>query len=92
MSDQKNPIPFQRPGVPIIGQPFTIRAWFPTVLANCSCDSKHAMLLQGVGNVTTCPDCGKSLMIQELVQDPASQQIGVKVALVVPRPAAAQPS
>ncbi len=79
------PIPFRR-DVPIIGQPFTIRAWWPTAMLNCNCESKHALLLQGFGQVTICPDCHKAFVIERAVQDPQTGQVGLQVSHVIIQP------
>ena len=76
-------IPILRNDVPILNEPLTVRSWFPTVLANCGCDSKHALLLQGVGAVATCPRCQRSFTIVGMAQTPTGD-IGVQVAQVVP--------
>lgn len=71
-----------KPTVPIIGQPFTFRHWWPTVLLNCNCDEKHALLIQDIGLPVTCPACKRSVMIQGMAIDPHSKQIGVQVVQV----------
>ena len=73
------------PTVPLVGQACTIREWFPSAIINCGCDTKHALMLSGIGAIRTCPDCGAAFAISALKSDPLTGRIGVLVGRVVPK-------
>jgi hypothetical protein len=53
----------QQPQVAIIGQPFTIKGWFPTVLLVCNCGANEALMVpRGAG--AQCPACKRVFTIQ----------------------------
>ena len=60
----KNLQPFASTGkVPIIGQPFVMKGWFPTVHIVCACEAKEPVLLVGDA-VGVCPACHRGFVIQ----------------------------
>lgn len=62
----KPPLAFKAPaGVTIIGQPFTIKAWFPTVMLVCNCEGKEPVMVPRGGGAP-CPSCRKIYSIQQV--------------------------
>ena len=60
----KGPIPFAvKEDIPILGQPLTVLAWFPTVSVVCNCEAKQPLLLVGLGNLSVCPQCGRGFQL-----------------------------
>lgn len=62
--------------VPIVGQPFTLKNWFMTLLLTCNCSPlKEPLLVVGaVGAMSPpCPHCGRQLVLSGLKADPAGQ-------------------
>jgi hypothetical protein len=54
------------PNVPIVGQPYRVITWYPTVIIACHCQDKGIALVinTGVGNYTACGQCKKLYTIQ----------------------------
>jgi hypothetical protein len=66
----RSPLAFQpKNSIPIIGQPFEIRGWFPTVLLVCNCDGKHPVMIPR-GAAAQCPSCKKLYTIQQIAFTP----------------------
>jgi hypothetical protein len=61
--------------IPIVGQPFTIKGWFPTVLLVCNCDAKEALMIPRGGGAQ-CPGCKRIFSIQQIVA-PAGVTFGI---------------
>ena len=68
----------------ILGMP-TVREWFCSAVINCACVTKHALLLSGFGQPTTCPECKRSWVITRLRAHPLTGDIGIEVVGVVLR-------
>lgn len=65
-----DPIAFPaRPDVPILGQPCTLGAWFPTLNLICNCEAKQSLLIVGFGNVSVCQSCGRGFMLHGVKHD-----------------------
>jgi hypothetical protein len=66
-----SPAPFQVPrrGVPIIGEPCHVNAWFPTVTLTCNCLTGGQVLLVGFLTVATCPACARGFQLHSVQQD-----------------------
>jgi hypothetical protein len=58
-----------REDVPIVGQPCTPLAWFPTVSLICNCADKQPVLLVGLGSISVCPKCGRGFQLHGVRQD-----------------------
>jgi hypothetical protein len=79
----QKPLLFKGPNVPIVGQPFAIRGWFPTVLLQCNCSAAHEAIMIPRGAAGQCPACKKVYAIQQVVMTPDGQitfGIGIMVA------------
>lgn len=77
------PIPF--PGnnnIPLVGQPFTFKSWFPTALVVCNCDAKEPVQIVGSG-VHQCPACHRGFMIGALQYNAQTGQLNVNIAVVM---------
>lgn len=76
----KSPLAFKAPaGVPIIGQPFTIKSWFPTVMLVCNCEGKEPVMIPR-GGAAPCPACKKLYSIQQVQFTPdGGVQFGIGV-------------
>ena len=75
----KPALAFKGPAVPIIGQPFTIKSWFPTVMLVCNCEAKEAVMIPR-GSGSQCPGCKKVYTIQQLAFGPDGKvQFGIGV-------------
>jgi hypothetical protein len=73
---QRPPLSFKPVNdIPIIGQPFTIKGWFPTVLLTCNCAKPEAVMIPR-GGAAACPSCGRIYSIQ-VVQGNVQFGIGV---------------
>lgn len=68
MPDQngtKLPIPFPAgAAIPILGQPYHLKAVIPTVLASCGCEAKEPLLLIGLGAAAKCPACQRVFRVR----------------------------
>jgi hypothetical protein len=71
--------------LPIVGQPFTIKSWHPTVLGVCHCDGDHPILLVGIGNPVPCPKCGKGYVVQGVLHDAETGRGAVTIGQAVVR-------
>jgi len=60
------PMPMERDdftNLPIVGQPASVKNWFPTVMAVCHCSSApEPLLLVGVTPIA-CPKCHRQFLI-----------------------------
>lgn len=76
---QKPPLAFNPPGgIPILGQPFVIKGWFPTVLLGCNCGAHEAVMVPR-GGASQCPACKRVFSIQQMVIT-GQVQFGIGVA------------
>lgn len=83
--DNRNgPLSFTGPTIPIIGQPFTVKAVLATVMGLCNCPAKEPLLLAGAG-VVACPSCRRQFQIQQVSCDVRTGQTNVKIGLVMSR-------
>jgi hypothetical protein len=83
----KPPIPFPGPAappVPIVGQLFTVKAWFSTVLLVCNCDAQAPLLLVGP-SVTPCPSCGRGYQAQQITFNAATGETNINVGVRAPQ-------
>ncbi len=74
--------------VPIIGQPFTFKAWFPTVSITCGCEAKESVLIVGQA-IAACAACGRGYKVQQIQFDAATGQMNIALGLVTPQPSLA---
>lgn len=65
--------------VPLVGAPFTIVNFYPTVIVQCQCESKPILVLIGTANVVTCPACKYRFVIADRMK----VQIGAMLPDVV---------
>lgn len=66
----KPALAFKAPNnLPIVGQPFTIKGWFPTVMLVCNCEGKEPVMVPR-GAAAQCPACKKLYTIQQLAFTP----------------------
>ena len=82
----KPPLPFRAPaGVPIIGQPFTVKGGYATALIQCQCEAREPVLL--LGNAPAfCAGCHRGFIIVGFSFDARVGQIQVNVGLVQGQP------
>lgn len=67
MSD---PLPFPASaGVPIVGQPCKLGAWFPTINLICNCEAQSSLLIVGFKHLAICPHCGRGFELHGVQQD-----------------------
>lgn len=77
------PLQFKSPNeIPIVGQPFTIKGWFPTVLLVCNCEGKEPVMLPRGGGAQ-CPSCKKVFTIQS-VQFSPDGNVGFGIGMMQP--------
>jgi len=70
-----------RPGVPLVGQPFSIDAWFMTVQIKCYCGAHHSVLVVGrIGAAAACPACGRLFQLRGLTSD-TSGNLQIQIAM-----------
>lgn len=72
--------------IPIIGQPFTVRGWFPTVLLVCNCDAHEPVMIPR-GAAAQCPGCKKLYTIQQLAFTPEGN-VNFGIGIMTPEAAA----
>src|SRR5262245_21921683 len=75
----RDPLQFPKASLPIVGQPFTMKAWLLTVSIVCNCDAKEPVLLVGQ-LVAQCRACGRQFQHQGLRAGPngeVSHAIGI---------------
>jgi hypothetical protein len=81
--------PFQNNNIPILGQAFTIKTGFGTVLIECGCEAKSPVLIVG-GAHATCPACGRIFACVEFTANNQTNQIQAKIGIArVEEPAGA---
>lgn len=69
MSDNNPIVPFQRPEIPIIGQPCSMNGGFVTLSITCNCEAKQSLLIVGFGTLTTCQACGRTFRMLAYAHD-----------------------
>lgn len=69
-------------GVPIVGQPCTLKSWVPTVMVQCNCDEKAPILLIGQ-SIVACPACQRRYQIGGIQYHLANAQLNIGINLVV---------
>jgi len=62
-------------GLPIVGQAFAIKAHWPTVVIQCSCEAETILVLMGTGNVVPCPACHRAFAIVDEMKVGVGQAI-----------------
>lgn len=83
----KPTLAFKAPaGLPIIGQPFTIKNWFPTVLLVCNCEGKEPVMVPR-GGAAQCPACKKIYSIQQVAMTPDGN-VNFGIGVMTPEDAA----
>lgn len=77
------PLAFKE-GVPIIGQAFTIKNWFLTVMGVCNCGHPEPVLIAGQfgSGVGQCPACHRIWAIKDLRHDVARGRIEIDLGIV----------
>lgn len=81
---------FQAPkGIPIIGQPFLVKAGFVTVMGTCTCRGDETSVLLA-GGPAACPSCGRVFVLLHATLDARTGQLQINVG-VVARPGEAPP-
>jgi hypothetical protein len=71
--------------VPIVGQPYQLKHWFPTVQIVCNCEAKEPLMLVGTTSLTACPACKKAYQIAALTFDRRTNKFEVILAMGTPR-------
>lgn len=78
------PIPFRAPDtIPIIGQTFTLKGGYSTLLVQCNCPAKEPIILIG-NNPNACPVCHRVFAAKSVTITPDGQvraDIGLMVAV-----------
>ena len=86
-----NPFKLMTPAVvPLVGQPFMVKGWFPTVQIVCACDAHEPVLCVGVAP-SACPACGRVFQVQDIVFHAKTDQMQISLA-VAPAPLETRPS
>ena len=73
--------------IPIVGQPFTIRDWYPTLLLVCHCKAQAPVIVSR--SAGQCPGCHKRYSIQGLQVSPQGQMTW-QIGIGVPTPSGAE--
>ncbi len=72
------------PGIPIIGQPFLVKAGFVTVMGNCRCRGEETGVLLA-GGPGQCPSCGRMFILLTAQFDARTGQLTTTVGLAAAR-------
>lgn len=56
------------PDIPIVGQPFTLRDWYPTLLLVCNCEAKAPLIVSRTPG--QCAGCKKLYSVQGMQVTP----------------------
>ena len=84
MGDPNAPLKFPA-GIPLVGQPCTFKAWFPTVLITCTCrEAAEPILLVGEAPAL-CPACRRGFVIASIAHH-HGQPPQISIGLVRPSP------
>lgn len=77
-------------GVPIVGLPFVLEAWFVQILLTCKCDQPKPVLILGQPGtaVGQCPSCLKQYLLQAIGIHPVTGQPHFQVAMITADPSA----
>ena len=74
------PIAFPPAAIPIVGQPFTLKGWFPTVVIVCNCGEAHEPILLVGEGPQACPACKRTFVIAHVThQHGQPPQIGIGI-------------
>jgi hypothetical protein len=77
----------KKQAVPIVGQPFSINGWFPTVLLTCHCEAKAPVMIPR-GAAAQCPGCKKLYTIQQIAFTPDGN-VNFGIGMMTPEDASA---
>lgn len=83
--DNKNGTPVRAEGIALVGQPYQLKSWCPTVLIVCNCEAKEPLMVVGSSRPTQCPHCKKTYQIARLEFDALKNKFNVGLAVGVPR-------
>ena len=75
--------PFHNDNIPLVGQGFTVKGGFATVMVQCSCGANEPILLVG-STPQGCPACRKLFKVVEFSFDSTTGRIHTKVAQGMP--------
>lgn len=70
-------------GIPILGQPATVKSWACQVVATCNCEGKEPVLVV-LGMLGQCPSCQRLYQITRIAFDAQTGQAMLSLGLVVP--------
>ena len=79
-----HPLSTLTPNVPIIGNPYELKAVIPTVLAVCGCEAKTLVVLLGLGGTAQCQACKRIFMLAACEANPQTQ--GARISVSNPPP------
>lgn len=71
--------------IPIVGQPFTLHAWFATVLITCNCPAHTPLMIVGP-TLAPCLACKKGYQIQSVTFDARTGKAHVNLAMFAIEP------
>lgn len=77
------PLKFPTNTIPIIGQPFALKGWVPTVMITCNCEAKEPVLIVGVMQPAQCPACKRGFVVGAIQYNGQTGQNEVGIATVV---------
>ena len=78
--------------IPIVGQPFKLKGWFPTVLITCLCQP-HGEPVMLVGTAPgQCPQCQRAYVVGQVNYDATTNHLQIGIGLVRPPEPAGVPS
>ncbi len=80
MSDPTSVLAFPTTGIPIVGQPFALKSWFPTAVIICHCSEAREPILIVGGAPSVCPACGRGYVIATVTYTHGqAPQIGIGI-------------
>lgn len=86
MSDNgQNPFTAPRSTIPIVGQAFELKGWFPTVLIVCHCEAKAPVMIVGTKNASFCSGCKRAYQVGGVKFDARTNELNVQVITHMPR-------
>lgn len=68
--------------VPIVGQPYQLLSWFPTIVIRCNChETKPPILLIGEA-IVECPQCHKKWQAQIVEWNKSMNTLAIGIATI----------
>ncbi len=76
-------VPFPPPAaVPLVGQPFALRGFFPTAVIQCNCEPNGEIITLVANGHGACPRCRKVFtigLVQWRQDQPQATQVGIGI-------------